>query len=414
MLVKNFSLPEYGTVDPTLFITVAYLIMFGLMFGDVGHGAVDMTVQAREDTNAREGRVVVHRLGADGKPQDELYFGLPVARPLEVSLQPRPAMGDEPAGVVLSLTSRAEKPMELNWAVSLDERFPMKNGRFDLSEPQAPEAYFAEAASGQVALAPGETKDVFLPLAEADRLTLYRVEARVSDATGGTVEATRLMGGWAAAARAKSPVNVDGRLDDKAWADAPAVRLNEERQYYVIGNIQEPKEPWDGPDDLSAELKLLWDDDHLYVGVQVTDDRFVGKESGGKVWYMDGLQFLVDPARTSEHKPGKYDYVLGLGTEGPQMWRHMTAGPPAGEVRDVEFAIRRGNEKSGDVTYEIAFPWPALAPFEPAPGANLGLCMIVNEDDGRDRASFLAWFSGAHNKLLDHVGDVVLMPAGAK
>jgi V/A-type H+-transporting ATPase subunit I len=40
MLVKNFSIPEYGTVDPTPFVFVAYLVMFGLMFGDVGQGLV--------------------------------------------------------------------------------------------------------------------------------------------------------------------------------------------------------------------------------------------------------------------------------------------------------------------------------------------------------------------------------------
>src|SRR3972149_7395003 len=40
MLVTNYSIPQYGTVDPTPFVFVAYLTMFGLMFGDVGHGLV--------------------------------------------------------------------------------------------------------------------------------------------------------------------------------------------------------------------------------------------------------------------------------------------------------------------------------------------------------------------------------------
>lgn len=40
MLVTNYSIPEYGSIDPTPLVAVAYLIMFGLMFGDAGHGAV--------------------------------------------------------------------------------------------------------------------------------------------------------------------------------------------------------------------------------------------------------------------------------------------------------------------------------------------------------------------------------------
>ncbi|MGE4585096.1 MAG: V-type ATP synthase subunit I [Sphaerochaeta sp.] len=39
-IVNNFSTPEYGTINPTIFVMVAYLIMFGLMFADVGQGIV--------------------------------------------------------------------------------------------------------------------------------------------------------------------------------------------------------------------------------------------------------------------------------------------------------------------------------------------------------------------------------------
>jgi V/A-type H+/Na+-transporting ATPase subunit I len=40
MLVQNYATPAYGTVDPTVFVAFTYLTMFGLMFGDAGHGAV--------------------------------------------------------------------------------------------------------------------------------------------------------------------------------------------------------------------------------------------------------------------------------------------------------------------------------------------------------------------------------------
>lgn len=39
-LVTNFGIPQYGSVDPTLFVAISYLAMFGLMFGDAGHGLV--------------------------------------------------------------------------------------------------------------------------------------------------------------------------------------------------------------------------------------------------------------------------------------------------------------------------------------------------------------------------------------
>jgi len=40
MLVSNFGIPKYGTIDPTVFVMPIYLIMFGLMFSDFGQGVI--------------------------------------------------------------------------------------------------------------------------------------------------------------------------------------------------------------------------------------------------------------------------------------------------------------------------------------------------------------------------------------
>ena len=40
VLVDTYSTVPYNDVDPTVFATIAYVVMFGMMFGDVGHGAI--------------------------------------------------------------------------------------------------------------------------------------------------------------------------------------------------------------------------------------------------------------------------------------------------------------------------------------------------------------------------------------
>jgi len=40
MLVSNFGIPRYGTIDPTPFVMPIYLAMFGVMFADVGQGLI--------------------------------------------------------------------------------------------------------------------------------------------------------------------------------------------------------------------------------------------------------------------------------------------------------------------------------------------------------------------------------------
>ncbi len=39
-LVRQYGLPQYGEFDPGLLFALSYTLMFGMMFGDVGHGAV--------------------------------------------------------------------------------------------------------------------------------------------------------------------------------------------------------------------------------------------------------------------------------------------------------------------------------------------------------------------------------------
>ena len=40
VLVSTYGLPNYRELEPTLFVALSYIVMFGIMFGDAGHGAV--------------------------------------------------------------------------------------------------------------------------------------------------------------------------------------------------------------------------------------------------------------------------------------------------------------------------------------------------------------------------------------
>ncbi len=40
MLVANFGLPQYNEIDPSVFVAISFVVLFGFMFGDLGQGAV--------------------------------------------------------------------------------------------------------------------------------------------------------------------------------------------------------------------------------------------------------------------------------------------------------------------------------------------------------------------------------------
>ncbi|MBN2071006.1 MAG: hypothetical protein JW814_06065 [Candidatus Krumholzibacteriota bacterium] len=67
MLVSSYGLPEYTFIDPTFFVAISFLLMFGMMFGDVGHGAVLAWVGwmlgfRKSRRNSTEGPVLVGKM----------------------------------------------------------------------------------------------------------------------------------------------------------------------------------------------------------------------------------------------------------------------------------------------------------------------------------------------------------------
>ncbi len=65
-IVNNYSTVEYGSVNPTIFVAVSYLAMFGLMFADAGQGIVLLLLGLygvyREKKGMKEGKLLTFPL----------------------------------------------------------------------------------------------------------------------------------------------------------------------------------------------------------------------------------------------------------------------------------------------------------------------------------------------------------------
>ena len=373
--------------------------------------AVRVRVTAPRDTSAREGRILIQRLGADGVLEGELPVAIPLTGRIATRLLPSVQAEDDTPMVQLEIRNHGDEELALTWALGIDEQFPITDGSYKLSQPQPPTAFFGEAAAGEVQIAPGDKEVVRVPVSSADAATVYRVSSMVTDRTGASLKIERYMGGFAGIHRAEGTIKIDGKLDDQAWANATVIDVNRPEQRYVLPRLIKETAPWAGPDDLSGRLRMLWDDENLYVAMEVKDDVFAGGKASSSLWNQDGLQFMFDPSRISDQKPGAYDYSMGMGKDGTKVWRNWSASPAvmAGLAEDVKLAIHRDDDSTGNMTYEIAFPWASLAPFEPDVGGNLGMAVIINEDDGAGRFGFMSWFGGVHSKELDLLGDLILL-----
>ena len=261
-------------------------------------------------------------------------------------------------------------------------------------------------------MAANSTKEIILPLMDVDLYKVYKIKASVRDDKGRTIVQDRPVSAFYGVPKATKTLTVDGKLDEAAWNLAPIRRIDKRDQMWIFVTKNQPVNQWLGADDLSADIRFLWDDDYLYVGLDVTDD-FAGAitRSDNELWLLDGLQFLIDPMRTSKQKSGKYDYSLAEGSKGLQTWCTLTASgtAPTGNVPEIKIGLKRAGNGTGTAVYEIAIPWSRLAPFKPETGGNLGFTLIVNEDDGYGRDSYMMWFGNASTKDIDTVGDLILV-----
>ena len=153
--------------------------------------------------------------------------------------------------------------------------------------------------------------------------------------------------------RRTSPVIVDGRLDE--WSDLAF-------DIKSPGDVEGDASSWLNAGDCSWRFSLEMDDTHLYVAVDVTDERQVYKQSSA--WTQDGLEFRIDgrsdPARSQNRdessilmvgispdrdpdKMGLYQPEV-LGQEGVQA---MGVPTPTGHAYEISIPLNYIEERQG-------------------------------------------------------------------
>lgn len=103
-------------------------------------------------------------------------------------------------------------------------------------------------------------------------------------------------------------IKIDGNLND--WKDINGFSLNQEKYFFVGQGMSSSK--WKGLDDLYGHFKVIWDEEFIYLAVEVWDDKvtpphgaaLAGTESGS--WDDDGIEIMFD-----HDGCGKSRYYIG-------------------------------------------------------------------------------------------------------
>lgn len=165
---------------------------------------------------------------------------------------------------------------------------------------------------------------------------------------------------------------IDGEVDD-VWAAA---------SIQPIMNTINGAEP-SGPDDISGQFRVLYDNENLYALVDVNDDMLVNDTS--QTWQDDSVEFYIDA--DNEKAPAglggnRRQYTFGWGDTAIQGTNTATDGVEHAQV-DTATGWR----------IEIKFPWQSLMGSDAPVGELIGIDSFLNDDDDGDntRETQVSW-----------------------
>ena len=108
------------------------------------------------------------------------------------------------------------------------------------------------------------------------------------------------------------PIQVDGNLDD--WQDVPN-SIHLANAAHVTWFKEAKSKVWQGPQDLSATVRLAWRHDGIFVSADVTDDIVQQPYRGREVWKGDYVNLWLDLRPTLEPSRsllGNGQYHIGM------------------------------------------------------------------------------------------------------
>lgn len=186
-----------------------------------------------------------------------------------------------------------------------------------------------------------------------------------------------------------SPVRLDGSCLQR-FDGLPVIALRDRTQ--LAG-----ADSWKGVDDLSATLRVLFDDHCLYVLVEVMDNDRQWPTAAGGMYDADSIQLAFDPNLDGGdgYSPDDSEYTISFLNGKPAVWRDKAPGDKAtGLVASVGVFISPNHPAYPGWYAILAFPWSEIGLAKAQAGSVFGMNILVNDRDaGRDRI-FMQWTPG--------------------
>ncbi|MGB2954825.1 MAG: sugar-binding protein [Anaerolineales bacterium] len=184
---------------------------------------------------------------------------------------------------------------------------------------------------------------------------------------------------------------IDGDLSE--WA--PPIQK-------VINHVVYGAANHSGDLDSSGTVVVGWNEDYLFLGFRVKDDKYVQEGAKEKIYLGDSIEISFDryvsydyylQAMTSDDyqigiSPGKGGISCFINNGKVASMPLITTGPPeaykwfpkteAGVVSGIKIAAKKGGE---GYQVEMKIPWSVLGVTNPSTGDHFGFALSINDND---------------------------------
>jgi len=357
-------------------------------------GIVQEAIEFKSSPRAEPGVQTFPFLLASSIGGEQMLYGrIELANPYSIRFEPYTLLAIPEGQLSLTLANRSSGDVK---------------GEVDFDFPESVQS----GGGAQVQLAPGQEQSFPLTLDTETLPTGVELPLVASLAVGDlktTAETTlRLLKAF----QVQTPPKIDGSLED--WRAYPRnVSVDMLAEVDFNPNLK------GGPEDISASGWLAWDNDNLYLALEVHDDHISLPEST-VIWDFDSLQIAIDgqnDAATDEtFDENDFEFEIALLRDDSLMV--YATQYPEGHIASVveqecEVAVVRQDEKDRMV-YEIRIPTTVLPQLELTEGRVMGFNFILNDNDGpypTDREGWLELTPGiGYGKEPVLYYDVILWP----
>jgi hypothetical protein len=190
-----------------------------------------------------------------------------------------------------------------------------------------------------------------------------------------------------------TPDAIDGDLSDWPLGSMIPASLDVEEQ------LNSGQTSWDNPSDLSAQFYVLWDDELLYMGVIVEDDKLFQNKTGGNIWNADAIEVFFATTNAVAGHEEHYQYGFDF-KEQTWNWCNMDSGGQSA----IDYLQCAATETPTGYICEAAIEYRQMLSLDWSPGSIIGFHPVLDDmDSDGDREIQMTWTSReAHDQSLGY------------